>query len=606
MNKRVKKLLLIAAGIAAAAALVWGGMTLAKNAQRSSVNVYAVSDFSMSDYWGDTSQTSGMVTTDEVQKIFLSKTQKVKEVFVEEGQSVKKGDRLLSYDTTLTALDVERAQIAYEKQQLKQETLQKELELLKLAFDKDALEDEIASLNRKIDTLIAQNIKNWESTTTKPVMPIAEVETPTPLTKDGSGTKESPLYFDWHSEDALTQENLTKLLPEDLPEEQKSVYVVLVIHEDDMTLGAAFCFGLQLELVEESTTEPTPPTTPATPEEGAEGAADPAGDSGTTPQADPPVTDPATSTEPTEPTETTEPTDPAAPAATRTVRLHPAELPEYTIPTSDGITDEVRRLKTQVDSLTSFLENAYSKAEMEQMEREKLKELAELEVTLKLAKLELEQTKLEVGSDTVYSTLDGTVKAVRDSASAEFDISQPVVEVSGGGGYYIEGALSELELGTVSVGSTVQINSWMTGASCEGEIVEISDYPTENANSWSDGNNNVSYYPFKVFVSDEADLREGDWVDMSYQNTAEGDENALYLENMFLRTESGKSYVMARGEDGRLEKRWVQTGRSLWGSYTQIRGGLTAEDFVAFPYGVSVAEGAQTVEATPEDLYNGM
>lgn len=599
MNKKVKKLLLIAAGIAAAAALVWGGMTLAKNAQRGSVNVYAVSDFSMSDYWGDTSQTSGMVTTDEVQKIFLSKTQKVKEVYVEEGQSVKKGDRLLSYDTTLTALDVERAQIAYEKQQLKQETLKKDLELLKLAFDKDALEDEIASLNRKIDTLIAQNIKNWESTTTKPVMPIAEVEEPTPLTKDGDGTKESPLYFDWHSEDALTQENLAKLLPKDLPEEQKSVYVVLVIHEDNMTLGAAFCFGLQLELVE-PTAEPTTPTT----SEGAESTTDPAGESGTVPQADPPAADdPA---EPAEPAEPTDPTDPATPTATRTIRLHPAELPDYTIPTSDGITDEVRRLKTQVDSLTSFLDNAYSKAEMEQMEREKLKEIAELEVTLKLAKLELEQTKMEVGGDTVYSTLDGTVKAVRDSASTEFDISQPVVEVSGGGGYYIEGALSELELGTVSVGSTVQINSWMTGASCEGEIVEISDYPTENANSWSDGNNNVSYYPFKVFASDEADLREGDWVDMSYQNTAEGDENALYLENMFLRTENGKSYVMVRGEDGRLEKRWVQTGRSLWGSYTQIRGGLTAEDFVAFPYGVSVAEGAQTVEATPEDLYNGM
>lgn len=590
MNKKVKKLLLIAAGVAAAAALVWGGMTLAKNAQRGSVNVYAVSDFSMSDYWGDTSQTSGMVTTDEVQKIFLSKTQKVKEVYVEEGQSVKKGDRLLSYDTTLTALDVERAQIAYEKQQLKQETLKKDLELLNLAFDRDALEDEIEALNRKIDALIAENIKNWESTTTKPVKPIAEVEEPTPLTKDGDGTKEKPLYFDWHSDDALTQENLTKLLPKDLPTGQKSVYVVLVIHEDNMTLGAAFCFGLQLELVE-PTADPTPPATPTTPEEDMGSTTDPAGESATAPQADPPATEPA------EPTE---------PAVTRTLRLHPVELPDYTIATSDGITDEVRRLQTQVDSLTSFLSNAYSKAELEKMEREKLKEIAELEVTLKLAKLELEQTRLEVGSDTVYSTLDGTVKAVRDSASTEFDLSQPVVEVSGGGGYYIEGALSELELGTVSVGSTVQINSWMTGASCEGEIVEISDYPTENANSWSDGNNNVSYYPFKVFASDEADLREGDWVDMSYQNTAEGDGNALYLENMFLRTENGKSYAMVRGEDGRLEKRWVQTGRSLWGSYTQIRGGLTAEDFVAFPYGVSVVEGAQTVEATPEDLYNGM
>ena len=147
----------------------------------------------------------------------------------------------------------------------------------------------------------------------------------------------------------------------------------------------------------------------------------------------------------------------------------------------------------------------------------------------------------------------------------------------------------------------------MTGASAEGEIVEISDYPTDNANSWSDGNSNVSYYPFKVFVSEEADLREGDYVDMSYQNsTGSADGNTLYLESMFIRTENGKSYVMVRGENGKLEKRWVQTGRNLWGSYTQIRGGLTVDDFVAFPYGRNVTEGANTTESTRDKFYSGM
>ena len=61
---------------------------------------------------------------------------------------------------------------------------------------------------------------------------------------------------------------------------------------------------------------------------------------------------------------------------------------------------------------------------------------------------------------------------------------------------------------------------------------------------------------------------------------------------------------MARGEDGRLEQRWVQTGRDLWGSYTQIRGGLTTDDYVAFPYGRDVVEGARTVEAAADELYN--
>ena len=289
------------------------------------------------------------------------------------------------------------------------------------------------------------------------------------------------------------------------------------------------------------------------------------------------------------------------------MKIFPAKLAEAPDIVIDGTTDEILALQKELEELQKLFEESYPKEELVKMIRDKIREISEMDVTIKLAAVNLEQVKKEVGSDTVYSELNGTIKAVRDSGSADFDKTQAVVEVSGGGGYYIEGALSELELDTVSIGETVQVSSWMTGASAEGEIVEISDYPTDNANSWSDGNSNVSYYPFKVFVSEDADLREGDYVEMSYQNsTGSADGNTLYLESMFIRTENGKSYVLVRGDHDRLEKRWVQTGRNLWGSYTQIRGGLTVDDFVAFPYGRNVAEGAGTVEATRDQLYNGM
>ena len=619
MNKTLKRALLIAGGVAAACGIIWGGLTLARNAQRGNVNVYAVSDFSMSDYWGDTSQTSGLVSTDKMQKIYLSDTQKVNKIYVEEGQSVKKGDKLLSYDTTLTALDIERAEIAYEKEKLSLETAKADLERLKLAYDRDALEDEIASLNKKIDDMIAANIKKWRDTTTKPVLSITnEAWKAEPITKDGTGTRETPLYYDWNSKDELTAANLLKLVPEKrqdearallekngkLTEEQASVYVVLVIHEGDMTLNSAYSCGLLLTLGKAETPSQEGAQSSVTglltsqedeqgivlltdPDGNGNGGENTGGGSGT--GGDSSGNTPETGD------------------VELTVKMQPANLPGASIEEIDGITDEVRKLQREVEVLTELLGNSYTQAELAQLEKDKLKEIAGLDVTIKLAKLKLEQVKKEVGSDTVYSQLEGTVKAVRDSNSADFDKSQAVVEVSGGGGFYIDGAISELELGTVSIGEKVQINSWMTGASCEGEIVEISDYPTDNANSWSDGNSNVSYYPFKVFVSEEADLREGDYVDMSYQNTVSDDgSSVLYLESMFIRTENGKSYVMVRGENDRLEQRWVQTGRNLWGSYTQIRGGLTVEDFVAFPYGRNVTEGAGTTEATPDQLYNGM
>lgn len=585
MNKTVKRGLLIAAGVVAACGVVWGGLTLARNAQRGNVNVYAVSDFSMSDYWGDTSQTSGMVTTDEMQKIFLSDTQKVSKVYVEEGQTVKKGDKLLSYDTTLTSLDVERAQIAYEKQVLALETSKKELERLQLAMDQEALQEKMDELQAEIDKKYEESRKGIFDKETQPI----EAGKPQLLTKlSGDGSKEKPLYYDWNSEDALTSENLIKLLPEN---SGAVVYVVLVIHVDNTTLGDIVnCCGLRLEWVNPSGGGESGEGGQTGGETGDTG--DVAGQTGDDGQTTP-VTPGTGEDQPETPKET--------------VKIFPAKLAEAPQIVIDGTTDEILALQKELEELQKLFEESYPKEELVKMIRDKIREISEMDVTIKLAAVNLEQVKKEVGSDTVYSELNGTIKAVRDSGSADFDKTQAVVEVSGGGGYYIEGALSELELDTVSIGETVQVSSWMTGASAEGEIVEISDYPTDNANSWSDGNSNVSYYPFKVFVSEDADLREGDYVEMSYQNsTGSADGNTLYLESMFIRTENGKSYVLVRGDHDRLEKRWVQTGRNLWGSYTQIRGGLTVDDFVAFPYGRNVAEGAGTVEATPDQLYNGM
>ena len=176
MNKTVKRALLIAGGVVAACGIIWGGLTLARNAQRGNVDVYAVSDFAMTDYWGDTSQTSGMVSTDKMQKIYLSSTQKVSKIYVEEGQTVKKGDKLLSYDTTLTSLDIERAEIDYEKQKLAQKNAEKELNQLMLAQDQEAVDKKVAELQAQIDVLIGKNQQDWYDKNSKPIESVAKLE----------------------------------------------------------------------------------------------------------------------------------------------------------------------------------------------------------------------------------------------------------------------------------------------------------------------------------------------------------------------------------------------------------------------------------------------
>ena len=74
----------------------------------------------------------------------------------------------------------------------------------------------------------------------------------------------------------------------------------------------------------------------------------------------------------------------------------------------------------------------------------------------------------------------------------------------------------------------------------------------------------------------------------------------------FIIEENSKSYVYVQDADGKLEKREVATGKSLWTTYVEITDGLTMEDNIAFPYGKDVKAGADTVVAGVDELYSAM
>jgi len=134
-----------------------------------------------------------------------------------------------------------------------------------------------------------------------------------------------------------------------------------------------------------------------------------------------------------------------------------------------------------------------------------------------------------------------------------------------------------------------------------GQVQFISDLPL-SGDSWNGmGNPNASYYPFKAFVDGSADLQAGTYVSMTYSTSAS--ENGLYLENPFILKEPNGSYVFVMGQNGKLEKRAITVGKSLWGSYTEVLSGLTVDDLIAFPYGKDVNDGAAAVESDISTLY---
>ena len=560
MSKKLKKGIIAAACVVGVCGAVWGGLTIARNAQRGDVNVYAVNECAMTDYWGDTSNTSGMVTTDKLQKIYISQSQTVKKVWVKEGDSVKKGTALVSYDSTLTQATVERAKIDYDRQTENLEVMKNELELLKKAKNKETLEAEKTKLEAELQAEISRLDGAGGYDPEKAVEPGLV----TPMAEGSGNSKDKPIYYYWLTDEPLSDKVLRNLLhgteinratPMDKTP-TVSTYLVLVSRDKDKMGGMPTSRGLLI----------TETFTPDSTEQPVEGA---------------PI------------------------SGTVSISFRFCDLPEYIDPERTYDSDKYKELTRKIAQIQELLDASMTQLEINKAILEKAQAVKEQEVNLKVAKLKLDKKLAELGDGNVYAEFDGTVKAVRDPDEA-YNNSEAVVELSGGGGYYVTGTLSEMDLGSVQVGDSVSISSWMTGAACEGTIVSIDDYPTSNGNNWGDGNSNVSYYPFKVFVTEDANLQPNDYVDIQYQKDTSAEESgsSLYLQSMFIRTDNGKSYVMARGDDGRLEQRWVQTGRDLWGSYTQIRGGLTIDDYVAFPYGRDVVEGAHTQEATTDQLYN--
>lgn len=560
MSKKLKKGIIAAACVVGVCGAVWGGLTIARNAQRGDVNVYAVNECAMTDYWGDTSNTSGMVTTDKLQKIYISQSQTVKKVWVKEGDSVKKGTALVSYDSTLTQATVERAKIDYDRQTENLEVMKNELELLKKAKNKETLEAEKTKLEAELQAEISRLDGAGGYDPEKAVVPGLV----TPMAEGSGNSKDKPIYYYWLTNKPLSDEVLRNLLhgaeinratPMDKTP-KVSTYLVLVSRDKDKMGGMPTSRGL---LITETFT----------------------------------------------PNSTEQPVEGAPISGTVSISFRFCDLPEYIDPERTYDSDKYKELTRKIAQIQELLESSMTQLDLNKAILEKAQAVKEQEVNLKVAKLKLDKKLAELGDGNVYAEFDGTVKTVRDPDAA-YNNSEAVVELSGGGGYYVTGTLSEMDLGSVQVGDSVSISSWMTGAACEGTIVSIDDYPTSNGNNWGDGNSNVSYYPFKVFVTEDANLQPNDYVDIQYQKDTSAEESgsSLYLQSMFIRTDNGKSYVMARGEDGRLEQRWVQTGRDLWGSYTQIRGGLTIDDYVAFPYGRDVVEGAHTQEATTDQLYN--
>ena len=243
----------------------------------------------------------------------------------------------------------------------------------------------------------------------------------------------------------------------------------------------------------------------------------------------------------------------------------------------------------------------YTRAQLAQLITQASEEVKTLERDLKKLRIEYRKQQIEADADTVYAKVDGVVTTLRNPDKAGTE--KAFIKVSGdGAGYKISGTVSELELDRAMPGASVTVNNEEIGESYQGVVEKVLKYPTES-NEWDyTANSNVSYYPFTVKVDDSAEFNLDDYITISFDKTEE-ETASVYLMKCFIRSEDGRSYIYVADEDGKLEKRYVSTGKDVWGNYMEIKNGLSEGEMVAFPYGQHVREGAPTQEASIEALY---
>ena len=229
--------------------------------------------------------------------------------------------------------------------------------------------------------------------------------------------------------------------------------------------------------------------------------------------------------------------------------------------------------------------------------------IASLKLDIQESDIKISQLEKKANKKLVSSKLDGSVSYVGDVSSGTTTDGKALLKVKSADGYYVVGAVSELMLDTVKEGTKLSCTSYTSGQ-FEAEIMDVSEYPVDSSNYYGDNNPNVSYYAFTAVVDDKSlQFDTPDYVMVELQNSA-ADNGSMVLSKAFVKSENGKNYVY-KDDNGVLKKQEIRVGATVDSGYDIIiKGGISSDDKLAFPYGKDVVEGAKTNEVTLDYMYN--
>lgn len=623
MHKKIKLALIIVASVTVIGTGIWFGV---QKFNRTKVEVYRVEELKQM-IWGESSSLEGIITSNVSQKVQLSENQIVQEVFVQEGQEVKEGTPLLSYDMTLVHINLETEKLNNQQLQIKKKGLEDTLaKIKKKKVTNTALNTEyqLTFLNYSDNSEWAEEPSNQPENPDKPETPETpenpenpdkpetpeKPDTPEPSETEaevyeklygditlescpngkienakpykGDGTKEEPYRY-LCKEGVLVQgaflNQLAGFTTKDETEEKAAKHCILEVRTGDkpdgVLLAAIYLNGEKIkEPLEAGKWYKT-----------SLGKYDVVLDDNKNQGEEKPENNKADNK-----ADNSEEQDPSN-------EWNPDENPDEEIQNpSDEFLEDMEF--TEAVPQEAIIDG-YTKEEKEKAITETNAEIRTVKLDIKSSDLKIAQIEKELENQEVKSTIDGVVKKVGDKDKGQTD-GEAFLEIQSTQGIYVKGMVDEYQREKLKVGSQISGTAYESGVSFEAEVKEISTYPVSS--KYSNSNNSaLSYYSFTAYIQDVQGLKNQESVSMELP-AEEMDASGIYLNREYVREKDGEDFVY-KEENGRLVKQPVKTGKIFYGM-VEIKSGITEEDFIAFPYGKKVKEGASVKEISAEDAYN--
>lgn len=622
--KTAKRIAIAAVAVVVAGGGCFGGYTRYQKKKDSKrvVDVVPV-NLLVTDYWADESTTDATVASSGSQNVYLDSEKLVKKLYVKVGDKVKKGDVLLKYDMTVVELSVQqkKSQIALVRQQIKEE--EKKLAKLKTLRPSEEAPAEPTypddpDVPDDPDTPTDPDTPDAPDTPDTPDVPVKLIDKVSSLAQAEEEDENGALVF-YCSEKAAVDRNIMGALII-----SHKTALLNVCDESGTLLYTWYLDGANTpkELIEdwnvadgvEKTDESVSfnslkfkahgifqvPADNKVPDDGDDG--DDGDDSG--------IDD----------------TDPDDSDDTDIDDTDPGD--DYTPDDNSG------------DDGDSGDENyMYSRKELANMISEKETEIKSLKLDLKSAKLEYKNSLKQKKDGKVVAEQDGIVTRAGDDDDADsgsdasddngdgmddgsgaFDAidssysdgdysdedysdektsdngDKPYITVRGSKKTRININVGEMNLDKFQEGAVVQGMSYDTSESFSAKVLSIDPEPVSYSSNNYSGNPNSSTYSVLAEVQeDDVTFSADNYLSVTIPQT-DTDSGGMYLPLQYVRKDGANYYVMKADKKGKLKKQYVATGKVIWGSYIEIKKGISDSDMICFPYGKNVKEGVKTRE----------